>query len=355
MAIQSSPSRMDGLLDLAHRDGIDIKPTLLRVLTDLYVQTPTHTADEEAQFVELACRLIRDVDDATRAAVGARLAAYPHVPPAIMRALANAPLEPSRDAVGAATIEAASEPPVGAPVSVRDSNSDPDANSEAELDALFGGQAPSAKDLNEQFFRANAEERLMILRNLEFAPLEPALAPSGPRVEAALERMVKAGMAARKIVLAAEIGALLHLPRSLCERIVQDDGGEPLACALRACGMPLHVYQRIILFLDPAIGQSVTRVFALSNIYKDVTPRSAQIMLGLWRDLAARANGSRHQTQLQDDARRARTTASQAAPQTASQVQPQTQAQSSAPAAKPAPKLTVRLVPVLKKATSSGA
>ena len=114
-------------------------------------------------------------------------------------------------------------------------------------------------------------------------------------------------------------------------------------------------YDPCELFLDPAIGQSVTRVFALSNIYKDVTPRSAQIMLGLWRDLAARANGSRHQTQLQDDARRARTTASQAAPQTASQVQPQPQAQSSAPAAKPASKLTVRLVPVLKKATSSGA
>ncbi len=45
--------------------------------------------------------------------------------------------------------------------------------------------------------------------------------------------------------------------------------------------MPLHVYQRIILFLDPEAGQSVTRVFALSRIFKEITPRSAQIMLGL--------------------------------------------------------------------------
>ena len=31
-------SPLDGLVDLACRDGVDIRPTLLRVLTDLYVQ-----------------------------------------------------------------------------------------------------------------------------------------------------------------------------------------------------------------------------------------------------------------------------------------------------------------------------
>ena len=42
---------LDGLVDLACRDGVDIRPTLLRVLTDLYVQRPTHSADEETQYV----------------------------------------------------------------------------------------------------------------------------------------------------------------------------------------------------------------------------------------------------------------------------------------------------------------
>ena len=41
----------DGLLTLSRREGVDIKPTLLRVLTDLYVQASTHSADEERQFV----------------------------------------------------------------------------------------------------------------------------------------------------------------------------------------------------------------------------------------------------------------------------------------------------------------
>jgi hypothetical protein len=41
----------DGLLTLSRREGVDVRPTLLRVLTDLYVQAPNHTIDEEKQFV----------------------------------------------------------------------------------------------------------------------------------------------------------------------------------------------------------------------------------------------------------------------------------------------------------------
>src|SRR3954454_9992679 len=70
----------DGLMTLSRREGVDIRPTLLRVLTDLYVQTSAHSADEERQFVELTSRLIEQVDDATRAAVRARLAIYPALP-----------------------------------------------------------------------------------------------------------------------------------------------------------------------------------------------------------------------------------------------------------------------------------
>ena len=59
----------DGLMTLSRREGVDIRHTLLRVLTDLYVQASAHSADEERQFIELASRLIDEVDDATRAAL----------------------------------------------------------------------------------------------------------------------------------------------------------------------------------------------------------------------------------------------------------------------------------------------
>src|SRR3954463_4863884 len=86
----------DGLMTLSRREGVDIRPTLLRVLTDLYVQARTHTAEEERQFVELTSRLIDQVDDATRAAVKARLAIYPGTPLKTMLQLALKPAHPGQ-------------------------------------------------------------------------------------------------------------------------------------------------------------------------------------------------------------------------------------------------------------------
>src|SRR4051794_24484504 len=86
----------DGLMSLSRREGVDIRPTLLRVLTDLYVQATSHTEQEERQFAELASRLIDQVDDATRAAVRARLAIYPRTPQAVREKLALNLVAPSR-------------------------------------------------------------------------------------------------------------------------------------------------------------------------------------------------------------------------------------------------------------------
>src|SRR5580698_1496218 len=71
-----SLSSLNGLADIGLRSGVDMRPTLIRVLTDLYVQKLTHTADEERHYTELAPRLLGGVDVATRAAVAARLAKH---------------------------------------------------------------------------------------------------------------------------------------------------------------------------------------------------------------------------------------------------------------------------------------
>src|ERR1700712_2806752 len=105
----------DGLMTLSRREGVDIRPTLLRVLTDLYVQANAHSTDEERQFVELTSRLIDQVDDATRTAVRARLAIYPGTPLEILRKLGLKP--GSRAQLAPPTPEMAANPPVAAPVS----------------------------------------------------------------------------------------------------------------------------------------------------------------------------------------------------------------------------------------------
>src|SRR5688572_10330702 len=80
------PSR-DGLTALADGGGADIKPTSLRVMTDLYVQKPVHTVEEENHYIELALPLIDQVDARTRAIVANRLAGYHGAPQTIVARL----------------------------------------------------------------------------------------------------------------------------------------------------------------------------------------------------------------------------------------------------------------------------
>src|SRR5713101_617823 len=84
---------LEDLLDPGHGDGIDMRPTLLRVLTDLYLQRPTHTPEDERYYTELALRLIDAADVPARAALAERLAAYPSAPRPIIERLARDVIE----------------------------------------------------------------------------------------------------------------------------------------------------------------------------------------------------------------------------------------------------------------------
>ncbi len=84
---------LEGLDRLALRSGVDIRPTLVRVLTDLYLQKPTHTPEEERHYTELVLRFIDRVDVGTRKIVAAKLANYASAPAAVVRRLARDVLE----------------------------------------------------------------------------------------------------------------------------------------------------------------------------------------------------------------------------------------------------------------------
>src|SRR5262249_39506841 len=114
---------------------VDIRPTLLRVLTDLFVQRPRPSASEVAQFVELASHLVESVDAPTRAAVAVRLMSHPHAPQALLDRL---------QALTGYTVS----PPIERPAE----------------------PAPTSNnELSELFLRAGSDERRMILANLDIA------------------------------------------------------------------------------------------------------------------------------------------------------------------------------------------
>src|SRR5712671_5349601 len=77
----------DILMGLADRPGVDMTARLLLALTALYVERPTHTAEEQRQYIELARRLIDNVDAATRATVAGILRRHPEAPAEIFERL----------------------------------------------------------------------------------------------------------------------------------------------------------------------------------------------------------------------------------------------------------------------------
>ena len=290
----------DGLMTLSRREGVDIRPTLLRVLTDLYVQASSHSADEERQFVELTSRLIDQVDDATRAAVRARLAIYPATPAPILQKL-----ELSATFSGKRV-------PLAREIPSPPSPAKPTSESELRLEAKMLMQPTDASEIHDMFFRANASKRAQVLYSLAETPLKPALPIPAARAKRAVETLEMAAIAGDAENFAIELGESLILPSRVATQIVDDPGGEALAVGARALDMPSPVFQRILLFFKPEIGTSVERVFRLSRLYDGLSERSSLIMLAAWRGSTLATTRAKYQSALYDDERRrARATSAQ--------------------------------------------
>jgi hypothetical protein len=245
---------LDGLVDLACRDGVDVRPTLLRVLTDLFVQKPTHSSDEVTQYVELALGLVETVDDATRAAVAASLSRYPAAPPAVLAKL------------GASNT---SIPEV-----------------ETSIPEVEAVQTVSAEDVDtdnliELFFAAGSEDRRVILLNLDAASADSA--PARPVAAAVIRHLENVALQRKSPDFSRALSSALNISRALAERITRDPSGEPIVVAAKALGMKAAVLQRILLFLNPSVGQSVQRVYDLSDLFDALSREAAEIMLAIWQ------------------------------------------------------------------------
>ena len=297
---------LDGLMTLSRREGVDIRPTLLRVLTDLYVQAGKHSSDEERQFVELTSRLIDQVDDATRAAVRARLAIYPNAPAETLRKLGLKPLSHEN------SVPVAREIP---PPPVVPAQPSPLSDAQLRMQANLSMQPKDAAEIHDMFFRASASERALILHNLAETPLRASARIPAGRAARAVETLEMAAFATDLENFTLEISETLILPARVAAQVVNDLGGEPLACAARALAMPSAVFQRVLLFLNPAIGTSVHHVFRLSRLYDRLSERSALVMLAAWRGSTMAVTRAKYRPTLHDDERqRARATPAQARP-----------------------------------------
>jgi hypothetical protein len=293
-------SNSDSLIELDDRPSADMTARLLLALTALYVQRPTHTAEEQQQYIELALRLIDKVEAATRTAVARILQRHAAAPAAVVERLDARQSSREGD-------------PGGEPRHTRDQHSDCNlALADRECaSTLTPSDAPAVWQLpppypppqagegesilppagdgegafGEAFFAASSSERRRLLSLVERGV--------GDDVEAAPEdserRYRKVDAAALPCQIGAfahEFGQLIDIPTSLWERILNDPSGEPMVVAAKATGMPIAILQRILLLVSASASYSVQRVYDLTELYHGLDGRAARRILALWRTQA---------------------------------------------------------------------
>lgn len=296
----ASLSRLDHLTRLELRDGVDMRPTLLRVLTDLYVQKPTHTPDEERHYTELALRLLDAVDAGTRQAVAESLARYAVPPlPVIERLAGDLP-----DVAAAVRRQANGHRP--GPIS----------HSEGPI------QARTAIELNELFLAANDHERRLILLNLDIVAPLPADSVKLSRDPAIGEHLEAAALSRNREAFAQHLAQALQISRTQAHRLADDELGEPIITAAKALNIRREVVYRILLFVNVAIGHSVERVHALASLFDELTVQAAEHMVSIWQALPKlERSAERHQPLFWNDDARSRARLAKPAARQASAVQ----------------------------------
>ncbi|HEY6255428.1 MAG TPA: hypothetical protein VIY51_06495 [Xanthobacteraceae bacterium] len=290
---------LEGLLDHGRRDGFDIRPTLLRVLTDLYLQKPTHPLEDERYYTELALRLIGSTDVAARAAVAARLAPYPAAPRAVILRLARDVIDvaepilrqsPCLTPADLKSIALDCGAAHAAIVAIRPSPSTPEAP-DPPIAIRTGDRPPTegaeAAELSELFFSAGAAERRLILMNLDCTARASPRVPQARAMEI-VGRLETSALAHNIDAFAREIELAFGISSHLARQIARDDLGEPIVVVAKALAAPRAVLERILLFVNPRIGQSVRRVYELATHYDEISIEAALCLVSIWREAEPR-------------------------------------------------------------------
>lgn len=274
-----SLEKLDGLTGLAGltaRTGVDTRPILLRVLTDLYIQKPSHTLEEERHYTELALRLIDVVDAATCATVAAKLKSYTGAPEEVLRRLGAASLDATKQepTPGVRAADPWLEDDLGIFEPVKEQPAPTPATSAAALSGDYIAQ-------RETFFASDSRERRTILLKLDYsADIQNVPLAQGTNVVRYLEQ---AALAGRFQELTTLLQQSLGTSRAITGRIIADPSGEPFAVSAKAIAIPTDVFQRILMFLNPSISHSADRVFELSDLFEALPLPAALQMIAIWR------------------------------------------------------------------------
>jgi len=314
----SPHSSIQGLIELARRDDVDMRPALLRAITDLFVLEPAHTPADRARFAELAGRLLDGVETPVRAAIAERLAAYPGTPPAVAARLARdeiavadpvlrrspllgeAELHAILDARGGAhatAIAARMSLPRSVLRRLAETGTCAPRATESSVQAAAELDPALTMALARRYLVTGPDERRLILTALPCCPAiddEERLRRIGHGFGTQLER---AALRHRAHEFALLLRKAAGLPAEIAARAVTDPSGEIAVAICRAFEIPFDATSRILLFLNPQIGASVQRVFGIADWFEKISPAAARRLVAAWCALAPESEKPRSRSE----------------------------------------------------------
>lgn len=325
---------------LSRQEGLDTRPILIRVLTDLFVQKDEHSAEEVARYQELVMGLLDVVSVEARVAVARKLAEDPRAPRALIERLTDD--DPS---VAAPILARSSEAPRhlllaramdGGPVEAAAiaSRADLDGDlarllarhsDELVLETLAANPAarlgPSplailverareapglaaallrrddleAAALAPLYLQAEPSRRVLIREALSARPHRPALraARSPEAVEIAIAEAT--ATEGKGHLIAEALADTLRLKPDAAARLATEPSGEPFVLMLRAAGVDPELTTRALLLAQPEIAMSVVRVFDLVEIAETTSRAVAAEILAAVSGEAERSTAPRHE------------------------------------------------------------
>lgn len=330
-------SGLEGLVALGREGGLNMKPILLRVITDQFVSKPRHPAADIRQYEELALQLIPEADLAVAANVAKRLGAHVDAPPSVIEKLldrgrevaaavfaSGAPLDRATladraewgslaeaiaiagrknlDAGTAAALARRQETEVLC-VLAANKQAPLDAHAisyllqrgrtDRELGLVLLARTDLRIDKSPLFLLANPEQRAEMLAAARHAiPAPPGGNTRLPQRD--LDALADLAAAQNWGLFTIEFAMRLGCDPRGIQEIIRDKSGEPLAVALAALGMEPADAARIFLSSEPGISHSVDRIRTLTRITSDLPLHGARRLMSAMLGQSLPSEAARH-------------------------------------------------------------
>jgi uncharacterized protein (DUF2336 family) len=335
------------LSELAVDGGRERRTMVLRLIADLFMQTPEQISEGERKSHDrLMTQLASEAGPVMRRELAERLAAHERPPLELVRMLARDEIDVARallrhsPALGdddivriaksrtrAHRLAIAERATVSAEVCdalvlwresdvlltlVRNEGAELSASarhaiaSSAERDDEIATALLSRRDLDgEALLRLFWDAEPVLRRDIiEIARASSTLTTAEPRGNSVLRHASGAEHASALTGLAQLVvngrmdefrdlfASSLGVPMPLMEQILSDPYGEPFLLACRAAGFPQETFTTMLLLYNPPVSQSIARVYALAEMYISVPPALAWHFVESW--MAPRADKTAH-------------------------------------------------------------